>query len=307
LKVSSIPALLVTAGCLALSACAWLSGEGSGEAVREPADKVFRNARIYTVNEAQPWAEALAIRGSDIVYVGDDEGVQALVGDQTVVEDLGGRSMLPGFIESHIHLTIGAAAISGVVVSSDDSIETVLAEVKAYAEANPDKKTIMGSAYNGLMFDERGPHKALLDEIVADRPVYLLDHTMHSVWVNSKALEMAGITSESENPSGGLYVKDENGEPTGSIQGGPAHIPVSIAVDAFTAEAIESTLPGIVERLSAFGFTSAIDMGAPVATEAAYQALYSLSSRGELPLRLSVAFMVNTPAGIESAAADLQS
>lgn len=256
---------------------------------------VYVGGKIYTVNEAQPWAEAVALRDGTIIAVGSDEEIRKLAGEGTQVVDLGGKLVLPGFVESHIHLALGGATLSGVILEMTDSIEDVTRKVKQYAEENPDKKTIFGAQYNALLFDEKGPNKKLLDEVVPDRPVFLMDHTLHSVWVNSKALEVARITNETPDPAGGQYVRGETGEATGAIKGGPAHAPVAIATGAITAEAMAARLPEIAAGLNRFGFTSAADMGAPIATEQAYEALHGLSKSGDLPLRLSMAYYVNAP------------
>ena len=245
--------------------------------VEAPADFIFTNASVYTVNPDQEWAEAVAVRGNEIVYVGDSDGVAAFAGDGTQAVDLGGRLMLPGFVESHVHLAIGGATTSGVILAMNDSLENVLRKVKEYAETHPEKETIFGASYSAFLFDKGGPNKSMLDEIIPDRPVYLMDHTLHAVWVNSKTLKIAKITKDTTNPPGGEYVRDENGDATGAIKGGPAYIPVSNAVGAITAESMMSSLPGVIEGMSEFGFTSAIDMGAPIATDAAYEAMYKLS------------------------------
>lgn len=274
----------------------------SGAPAEEAADYVLTNGFIYTVDANESVAEAIAVLGNEIVYVGDNAGAAAFVGPGTEEVDLEGRLVLPGLVESHIHAALGGATTSGVILSTTDSLDEVLRKVEEYATAHPDKETIFGASYLASLFDANGPNKALLDEIIPDRPVYLMDHTLHSVWVNSRALEIAGITRDTLNPAGGEYVRDANGEPTGAIRGGPAHIPVSDAIGAITAESMASSLPSVVEGLNEFGFTSAIDMGSPIATEAAYQAMYDLSSAGQLPLRLSVTYYVNMPSLADNAA-----
>ena len=273
----------------------------SSQEASKPADYVFTNGKVYTVASDPAWAEAVAVLGNEIVYVGDDEGAAAWVGDGTEAVDLEGRLMLPGFVESHIHIAVGGATTSGVVLETTDSLDDVLRKVKAYADAHPEKETIFGASYLASLFDAKGPNKTGLDAIVPDRPVYLMDHTLHAVWVNSKALEVAGITKDTPDPPGGEYVRDASGEATGAVKGGPAHVPIAVATGAITAASMAASLPNVVEGLSELGFTSAIDMGAPIATGEAYQALYDLSAAGRLPLRLSVTYYVNTPALAETA------
>ena len=105
-----------------------------------------------------------------------------------------------------------------------------------------------------------------------------MDHTLHSVWVNSKAYEVAGITKDTPNPAGGEYVKNEDGQLSGSVKGGPAHLPILVKTEAITTDAIMTALPDLLEGMSEFGFTSAIDMGMPFAAEAAFGAFVELGS-----------------------------
>ena len=269
------------------------------------ADTVGLNGKIYTANPKQPWAEAVAVKGNKIVYVGNNSGAKAFIGEVTEQIDHGGRLMLPGFVESHIHIGMGAGTTSGVILETTDSLEEVIKKVKDYAKANPDKKTIYGASYNAFLFDEQGPKKELLDGIVSDRPVYLMDHTLHSAWVNSKAYEVAGIKMETPNPPGGEYVKNERGEPSGFVKGGPAHLPILMATEAITSEGIMNALPMILEGLSEFGFTTAIDMGAPFATEAIFDAYVALDKQGKLPVRLSVTYYINNETLAKDAAEKL--
>ncbi len=266
------------------------------EAAARSADFVLTNGRVYTLDAGQPWVTAVAVRGDTIAFVGDDAGARAFIGEATEVVDLEGRLLLPGFVESHIHIALGGVTTSGVILETTDSIDEVLEKVRQYAAAHPDKEAIFGASYLASLFDTQGPSRELLDAIVPDRPVYLMDHTLHSVWVNSKALEIAGITRETPNPPGGEYVRDANGDATGAIKGGPAHAPVAIATGAITAESMAAAIPAVLEGLNEFGFTTAIDMGAPIATAQAYESLYQLSAAGEMSLRLSMTYYVNTPA-----------
>lgn len=265
------------------------------------ADYVFTNGRIYTVSISQPWAEAVAIKGNKIVYVGNNKDAKKYEGPNTEHIDLGNRLVLPGFIDSHIHVMLGAATSSGITIEMSDTLDIVLRKVEDYAKQNPKKKALFGASYNAFLFDDRGPDRAVLDKVVSNRPVFLMDHTLHSVWVNSKALEMAGITRETPNPPGGEYVRGNDGELTGFIRGSPASIPVLLGIGAITAESILATLPKILEGLSEFGFTAAIDMGNPIATDIGFKAVIDLDRKNKLPLRLAMTHIVNTPAGAETA------
>lgn len=265
------------------------------------ANYVLTNGKIYTVNEQQPWANAIAIQGNKIVYVGDNEGARKFVGKETEEVDLQERLVLPGFVESHIHIIMGGATTSGVILEMSDSLEEVLKKVKDYAASNPDKGTIFGASYSAFLFDEKGPNKKLLDEIVPDRPVFLMDHTLHAVWVNSKALEVAGINKETKDVTGGQYMRDDQGLATGAVKGGPAYFPILLATNAITPEAMKSSIPSVLEGLTEMGFTSAMDLGSPLAPLDGFKAVVDLDNEGQLPLRLSLTHYINTPALAEAA------
>jgi hypothetical protein len=202
---------------------------------------------------------------------------------------------LPGFVESHIHILLGAATSSGLTLTMTDSVDEVLGKLKHYADANPEKKALFGASYSAFLFDAKDPDKAALDKVVPDRPVLLMDHTLHSVWVNSKALDVAGITQATKDPPGGQYIRAENGDPTGWIKGSPASLPVMNAIEAIPPDAILASIPEVLEGLSEFGFTAAIDMGNPIVTEVGIQAIIDLDKQDKLPLRLSMTHFVNTP------------
>ena len=272
--------------------------------VTQAATYVLLNGSIYTVNPKQPWAQAVAVRGDQIVYVGNNQGARAFIGKGSRAIDLKGKLLLPGFVESHIHVLMGAATTSGVSLSMTDSLADIQRKLKTYADANPTKPAIFGSAYNGLLFGETGPKREWLDAVVPDRPVILADHTIHTMWANSKALELAGITKATPNPPGGEYVRDSDGNPTGTIKGSPASVPMLRATNVITAADIERSLPKILSGLSEYGFTAAMDFGNPIATEAAAQALVKLDQQGKVPLRLSLLHLVNTPQLAKSAVID---
>ncbi len=297
----TLVAFALRASLIVGAALGGLSAQGASP---DTANTVFLNGKVYTVNPRQPWAQAVAVRGDQIVYVGDNAGARAFIGKGSRAIDLKGKLLLPGFVESHIHVLMGAATTSGVTLTMTDTLEDIQRKLKAYADANPGKPAIFGSAYNGLLFGEAGPKREWLDAVVADRPVILADHTVHTMWANSKALEVAGITKATPNPPGGEYVRDSAGNPTGTLKGSPASVPVVRATGVITAADIERSLPKILSGLSEYGFTAAMDFGNPIATEPAAAALVKLDQQGKLPLRLSLMHLVNTPQLASTAVSD---
>ncbi len=259
-----------------------------------PADIVFKNADIRTMDEANPQAQAVAITGNIISYVGDNAGAQSLIGKETRVIDAHGHLMVPGFIETHLHLLVAAAAIAGVVADQQDTADDVARKVAEYAEKHPGDSTIFGTGVAAALLTGGTATRQVLDKVMPDRGVVLLDETNHNAWVNSKALELAGITRDTPNPDGGTYAKDDKGELSGVVQGSPAHIPVILGARAVTPETLAASLPDMLGILTSLGFTGALDMGFPLDTEAGYQALIDMDKQGKLPIRVSLGYMFNS-------------
>jgi len=193
----------------------------------EQADYVFTDGKIYTVNDKQPWAEAVAVKGNKIVYVGDNAGAAAYIGKDTKQTDLAGRLMLPGFVEGHFHTTTQGIILHGPDLQTD-SMDELLAKLKKYADANPDLKFINGWGVRPNLYGPGEPTAAMLDAIVPDRPVYLWQVDGHSAWVNTKAMEMAGLNKDTPDtvPGASFFVRDKDGNPTGYIVEVPAQVEI---------------------------------------------------------------------------------
>lgn len=269
----------------------------------QTADLVATGGRIHTVNPDQPWASAVAVRDGRIAYVGDDPGAREWIGSQTTVVDLRGALVLPGFVESHVHILLGAVTSSGLQFEMTDTVSDVQRKVRDFIHEHPERPAVFGFGYDADMFDDNGPHRTLLDKASPDVPVILLDHTLHGGWVNSRALDVAGVTDRTPDPLPSVYLRDADGAPTGAIKGSGATVPIVLATGAISVDAVADAIAGIVEGMSAYGFTAAFDMGNPVAARPALDALRSLDLADRLPLRVSATTMINTPetaeAGIE--------
>jgi hypothetical protein len=183
----------------------------------KPADYVFANGKIYTVNEKQPWAEALAVKGNKIVYVGDAAGVAAYQGEGTEVIDLGGKMLLPGFISAHDHLIASSWTSAGVNLFDAKTKKEYLKLIKEYAEAHPDDKVIRGIGWNVENMGGVYPTAKELDAAVPDRPAFILDYTIHDGWLNTAALKAGNITKDTPDllPGTTYWRRDKEGTPTG--------------------------------------------------------------------------------------------
>ena len=223
-----------------------------------PADVVYLNGRIYTVNEFQPWAEAVAIKDGKFSVVGSENDVRGVIGSGTVVVDLEGQFVMPGIVDMHAHPFSGIEMGTGAINLTDPgNPEAILQAVRDYAAKHPDKKFYMGGNWNiGGIFENDSPDKKLLDEIVPDIPVFLLSQSGHSAWVNSKALEVAGIDETFEND--GAYIFDRypgTREPSGTVRESAMVLIVS-ALGYMAPEEFASFLPDEIGRYSKFGVTA---------------------------------------------------
>ena len=183
----------------------------------QKADTVLTGGNVYTVNETQPWAEAVAVKGNKIVFVGSAEDVKKHIGDKTKVIDCQGKTVMPGFVSAHDHLIASSWTALGVnLYDAKDKVET-LKLIKEYAEAHPDEKVIRGV---GWVADKLGgpPTAKELDTVVPDRPAILLDFTIHDAWLNTAALKAAKITKETPDTLPGVtyWVRDDEGNPLGA-------------------------------------------------------------------------------------------
>ncbi len=173
---------------------------GLAAAADPPADVVLTGGRIWTADPAAPWAEAVAIRGGRIAFVGNAAGAAAHKGPATRVADLGGRLLLPGFNDAHVHLLSGALSLERVDLIEDGSVEAVQRRIRAFAAANPTAPWVLGRGWLYGSFPGGLPTKQQLDAAVPDRPAYMECYDGHSGWANSKALALAGITRDTPDP-----------------------------------------------------------------------------------------------------------
>ena len=272
----------------------------SGSAAAAPPDVIVTNARVYTLNRAQPWAEAVAVAGGRIAQVGSRAEIEALRGPKTEVIDALGRLVLPGFVDCHVHFMGGSLDLSHIDLDGADTVAEVQNRVKAYAAAHPREPWILGRGWVYTIFGSAAlPHKELLDDIVSDRPVFLTAYDGHTTWANSKALAMAGVTRDTANPPNGVVVKDEKGEPTGALKERASGLVRKVVPEPTRAERLEALRAGI-RAANRQGVTRVHSAGG----DFEYLDLYSeLRQRGELTLRLSVSYFLNPP---EITAADLE-
>jgi predicted amidohydrolase YtcJ len=187
-----------------------------GDETRPMADVILKSANVYTVDPVLPWAQAIAVAGDRIIYVGDDDGARSLAGEDTVVLDLQGKTVMPGFVSAHDHLVSANWLLQGVHLFTAGTIGEALERIRAYAAAHPEERVIRGIGWTMSTFG-RYPTAAELDTVVSDRPAILIDYTGHDAWLNSAALRAGDISKDTPDrqPGTTFWVRDDEGHPTG--------------------------------------------------------------------------------------------
>jgi predicted amidohydrolase YtcJ len=184
------------------------------------ADLAFVNGRVATMDAARRWAGAVAVSDGQIVAVGTDGDVGELIGSGTEVVDLAGRMLLPGFQDAHVHPPSSGFEMLHCNLSGAYDVREYERIVSGYASANPEQPWVVGGGWSMDVFPGGNPPKDVLDRVVPDRPVFLMSRDGHSGWVNSRALEIAGVTRDTPDPADGWIVRDAAGEPAGAVHEG---------------------------------------------------------------------------------------
>jgi len=260
-----------------------------------PANLVLRNAVVYTLDAARTWAEAVAIAQGRIVYVGPESGITPWIGSHTAVINLQRKMVLPGFHDSHVHPLSGGIGLGECYLGDFTTQERILDGIRHCADENPQKPWIRGGSWDLSLFPNANPNKFLLDKIVPDRPVYLEAADGHSAWVNSRALELAGISKQTPDPPHGRIERDpKTGEPTGTLR----EYAMSLITEHLPDYTAKDNLNGLRRGLKAaarFGITSIQEAAADESNLKAYA---ELDRRGELTVRAVAAMLADPGKGV---------
>lgn len=248
------------------------------------ADLALKGGAVYTVDGARSWAEAVAIRDGLIVFVGTNKDLQAYVGPDTQVVDLEGRMLMPAIQDIHIHPIMAGLEANTCDLNGLTTADEYVAAIRKYADEHPDRPWITGG---GWLMSAFGPgalaRKELIDAVVPDRPVYLSSTDGHTVWVNSKALELAGITDDTPDPPDGRIDRDpKTGEALGSLQEGASALVEAVKPEATDEERLEA-LRYSIGLLNGLGITAIQDA---IVYEKDLKTYRTLDQGGELNLRV---------------------
>lgn len=259
---SALAAATLSGGLWGCASDEPLGSTGPSDSPEEnAADLVLYNGHVQTMVSKSEVASAIAIAGNKIVYVGDDSGIDAFVGDTTQVIDLDGKFVSPGFIDGHIHAPGNwFTKLFQIDLTGLSTNEEYLEAIRSFVEAHPDEEGYIGSpfmlnAYQLPDGSNPGPSKEDLDAICPDKPILIHDVSYHAAWVNSKAFEMAGVTADTPDPEGGLFYRNEKGEPSGCVSDAAKGIVFAIMPDTMTNDNLEKALYKFMEEANSYGIT----------------------------------------------------
>lgn len=280
------------AATVALAACALLA-HGVTVLAEESAkaDVVLKNGKIYTADKERSIKQALAFTGNTIVAVGSDMDVEPLIGDKTQVIDLAGKLVLPGMIDTHVHPMIGAlnnskCSLAGVKAK----IETLKPVIRVCLD-----KDIGGADewFEAVQLDNYGFSATAkdVDTIESARPLALWGNDGHTVWVNSRGLELLGVSADTPDPAGGKISRDDNGVPNGSFADS-ASIFVSNKIPEPDLDERVALTESVLKDMSAYGITSLMDAFVTNAEQAVWRKIYE---SGKLNMRVRIAIYVPDP------------
>ncbi|MCB2135848.1 MAG: amidohydrolase [Rhodobacteraceae bacterium] len=188
-------------------------------------EMILTNARILTMDPDRPRAEAVAIAAGRIAAIGTRDEIEALAGSQTEVIDGKGATLLPGFVESHLHLVLGGAELAHLQLHGIDGPEALANAFRAFAATHPDRPLLMAQGGHYAMLDHPMSRHDL-DAIIADRPIAITAHDHHTVWANTAALKAAGLINGARMPHGHEVVMGTDGLATGELREFEAFAPV---------------------------------------------------------------------------------
>ena len=292
-RLTTYIVVLIVAGTLVAGLIVGAQRDENG-----PVDLIVTNGRVYT-GSATEFAEALAVRGNRILQVGSNHDIKRLRRPQTTTVDAHGATVLPGFNDSHIHFLSGGLGLQNVELLGDTTLEAIQARIKTFAEAHPERTWIVGRGWYYDPFPGGLPVRQQLDAVVADRPVYMSCYDGHTAWVNTKALQLAGITRRTPNPKNGVIVKDPvTGEPTGVLKEAAKPLVSRLLPQPSRAAQLDAIRAAIREA-HRFGVTSIQNAHGDADEFAMYD---ELRKAGELRVRVYSALSIG--AGVTEADAD---
>jgi predicted amidohydrolase YtcJ len=254
------------------------------------ADLIITNAKIWTVDKMHPTAEAVAVLGDRIVAVGSNADVETLHGPATRVIDAGGKLLLPGFNDAHVHFVDGGLQLESVQLNDATSTPELVRRIAGQAKKTPKGEWIQGGDWDETKWIPSNlPTKELIDPVTPDNPVFIGRYDGHSALTNSLALHLAGITAQTTDPPGGRIVRDAHGNPTGDLKDAAMDLVFKIIPPRSREQRLRAVRQAL-EYAASLGLTSVQHMDADAADVAAYA---ELTQSGELTTRIYAAPLID--------------
>jgi predicted amidohydrolase YtcJ len=248
------------------------------------ADLVLVNGKIWTVNDRQPEAQAVAVLSNRVVAVGSTEEVRKWVGANTKVIDLQGKRVTPGFNDSHVHFLDGGMGLAGVQLRYARTPEEFRNRIRDFAGKLPKGRWVLNGNWDHENWSPPNlPTRRLIDDVTPDNPVFINRLDGHMCLANSLALKLAGVTRETPDPPGGTIVRDASGEPTGVLKDAAMSYVYKVIPNP-SEEVIAEAVRAAMRYAGENGVTSVQDMSASPDVFAVYQ---KLLANGELTVRIS--------------------
>lgn len=274
--------IILIAGVFALSLCLVAQA-------RPEADLIIQNARIWTVDASRPEAQAVAILGERIVAVGSTQDVEAWHGPHTRVVDAGSRRLLPGFNDAHTHFADGGAQLDNVKLNDATSAQEFASRIAERAAKTPKGEWVLGGDWDETKWSPAQlPTKELIDPTTGETPVAVNRYDGHMVLANSAALKLAGITSKTPDPAGGVIVRDKQGNPTGAIKDAAQDVLLK-AVPPLSHDQRRHAIERALAHAASLGVTSVQNMNPDYADIAVYS---EMLDEGKLTSRIYVAPLI---------------
>jgi predicted amidohydrolase YtcJ len=245
-----------------------------------PDDLILLNGRIHTLSATRPRATALVTRGERIAYIGDNAAARAVAGAGAEIIDLKGACAIPGLTDAHTHFSVFALGLQAIQAETD-TLEECLQRVAEQTARTPAGEWITGFGWNHNVWGGEFPSAAMLDRAAPDHPVSLSTKSGHAIWVNSRALTLAGIRADTPDPAGGKIVRDAQGRPTGIL----LEEAMALVARHIPEPTLDQTVAAIRRAMAVAhraGLTGVHDLDRALALRA-YQTLHG---RGELSLRV---------------------
>jgi hypothetical protein len=256
---------------------------------RPTADLVVTNAKIWTVDPKQPTAEAVAVMGERIIAVGSRADINALRGPYTNVIDAGGKLLLPGFNDAHVHFVDGGMQLDSVQLNDATSPEEFVRRIAEQVRETPKGEWVLGGDWDETKWiPAKLPTKDLIDPFTPDVPVFIGRYDGHMALANSMALRLAGITAQTPDPPGGVIVRDAQGNPTGALKDAALDL-VDKVIPPLSHERRLKAVKRALAYAASLGVTSVQHMNPDYADIAVYS---ELLRRGELTTRIYAAPLI---------------